>query len=294
MQRRRGRLQPTFGLLARRGRSVRGRNVPTWPSEPRGRRTSGDATASGALVIRAFGPLTLVLDGEPVALSRRRERDCFAVLLAAEGRPVSTDRLLDEVWDVDAPTTLNPLHVAISRLRTALAPARTDRSQPSPLSSTYAGYALSVPTDAVDTWRYAASVTAALAMSEPDQALRTLEEAAALWTGDPYGECHASSVVAARTKLEELHLLAIERRASCLIDLGRADDALLLARPVLVANPLRERLAATVALAAVPDGKPGRRVAHDCAPTRAPRRSARHRSDARGRRARDPASTTGP
>src|SRR4051795_12987933 len=50
-----------------------------------------------------LGPLVVERDGQQVDLGGPRQRSVLAVLLLARGRPVSLDRLIDAVYDGDAP-----------------------------------------------------------------------------------------------------------------------------------------------------------------------------------------------
>jgi len=50
-----------------------------------------------------LGPLVVERDGQQVHLGGPRQRSVLAVLLLARGGPVSLDRLIDAVYDGDAP-----------------------------------------------------------------------------------------------------------------------------------------------------------------------------------------------
>ena len=47
---------------------------------------------------RILGPLEVEEDGRQVPLGGEKQRALLALLLLSRGRPVSTDRLIDEVW----------------------------------------------------------------------------------------------------------------------------------------------------------------------------------------------------
>jgi DNA-binding SARP family transcriptional activator len=63
---------------------------------------SGMADSSG-LRIELLGPVEARVDGRPVALGGQRPRAVFAVLALMDGRVVSTDRLIDELWGDEPP-----------------------------------------------------------------------------------------------------------------------------------------------------------------------------------------------
>src|SRR3954447_11206697 len=109
----------------------------------------------------AFGAMAVSVDGEEVALTRRRERGVLSVLLAAHSAPVAAERLVAEVWGDEAPgQTLAALQVAVSRLRSLLEPNRPARSG-TRLVSTAAGYVLRAGVAEVDTWSFEAAAESA-------------------------------------------------------------------------------------------------------------------------------------
>ena len=206
----------------------------------------GEQGGSGTTRYRAFGDLVVrTSDGEQV-LRRRRERDTLAVLLAVRA-PVSADRLLAEVWDSGA--ALGSLQAVVSRLRDAVEPHRTARGENRCLVSSSAGYAVRADVADVDTWWFEDLATGCLTATRPEEALALFEQADALWTGEPYADCSADAVDAARARLVDLRTSSAERAAQALLDLGRPEQVgLLLARHV-EEHPFRERLYALLALA---------------------------------------------
>src|SRR3954453_16677837 len=134
----------------------------------------------------AFGAMAVSVDGEEVALTRRRERGVLSVLLAAHGAPVAAERLVAEVWGDEAPgQTLASLQVAVSRLRSLLEPDRKARKG-SRLVSTAAGYSLVADVADVDTWTFESLASDALSASAPEERLRLADAARALWAALPY------------------------------------------------------------------------------------------------------------
>src|SRR5690606_6542305 len=69
-----------------------------------------------------LGPLAVWTDsGELVTVPGTKVRALLADLLVHEGRPVSADRLVDDLWGDDAPANpLGALQVRVSQLRKAL------------------------------------------------------------------------------------------------------------------------------------------------------------------------------
>jgi DNA-binding SARP family transcriptional activator len=48
---------------------------------------------------RILGPLEVEEDGRTIPLAGPKQRALLALLLLARGRPVSTDRLIAEIWN---------------------------------------------------------------------------------------------------------------------------------------------------------------------------------------------------
>ncbi len=68
-----------------------------------------------------LGPLVLERDGQLIPLSSDRQRTLLALLLMADGAPVSRDRLIDELWgEHPPPIAVSALHVHLSKLRELL------------------------------------------------------------------------------------------------------------------------------------------------------------------------------
>jgi DNA-binding SARP family transcriptional activator len=54
---------------------------------------------------RILGPLEVLEDGRPVDLGGVRQRALLAILLLHANEVVSTDRLIDALWEQEAPQT---------------------------------------------------------------------------------------------------------------------------------------------------------------------------------------------
>ena len=52
-----------------------------------------------AVQFRVLGPLAAAVDGEPLALGGERQRALLALLLVHSGERVSTDRLIEQLFD---------------------------------------------------------------------------------------------------------------------------------------------------------------------------------------------------
>ncbi len=100
-----------------------------------------------ALELRMLGPLEVVVDGRVVALSGRNQRAVLAVLVLHVNHPVSTERIVDDLWGEEAPrTAATSVQNAISQLRKLLGPDR--------LVTKPAGYVLVAADDELDLGRF--------------------------------------------------------------------------------------------------------------------------------------------
>lgn len=184
----------------------------------------------------------IAVDGANV--TRRRERELLGLLVAARGRPVAVERIVDELWSGDAPRSA--VQVVVSRLRALLDPGRAG---PASVETTPAGYHLVAERDAVDVWRFESLAESAVSAPTPADRLVRGTLAAELWVGDPYAECRAPSLRAEASRLVELHVTVQETRAEALLELGHPAAAVRLLAPVMPEHPYREQLWALLARA---------------------------------------------
>lgn len=199
--------------------------------------------------IRVLGPVGAEVAGGPLPLRKPRVREVLALLVAAGGRTVSTDALVDDLWD-GAPQAgaVGAVRTFVGELRRALEPDRAPHAPPRFVVTTPPGYALRVPDDAVDAWRVGRAVDAARG-ADPATAVTLLTDALAQWRGDAYEElADRPWVQPERARLAALRADVVERLADALLATGRAADAVALLDPHVGAHPWREdgwRLLAT-------------------------------------------------
>ncbi|MCP2338783.1 BTAD domain-containing putative transcriptional regulator [Actinomadura rupiterrae] len=212
-----------------------------------------------ALAVRVLGAFEAVVRGGPVDLGGPRQRSVLARLAAAHGRLVPADRLVDELWpDGAPPRAAAGLQSFVSHLRRALEPDRPPRTPARVLVTVPPGYALHLPTSAVDAWSFDELVNRSGEADDPSQARELAEQALDLWRGPAYAEFADLPWAAAETaRLDELHRLAVERRAEALLDLGAEAEAVPDLEAHLAANPLREDAWRLLALALYRAGRQG-------------------------------------
>ncbi|RAO60657.1 putative actinorhodin operon activatory protein [Micromonospora saelicesensis] len=209
-------------------------------------------TAPVAVTFGVLGPVIAATERGPVPLRGHRQRLVLGRLLIAHGRVVPVDRLVDDLWEVAPDGAVGAIRTFVADLRRALEPDRPPRQPPRILVTEPPGYALKAAPDAVDAGQFEAAVGEAgrlLAAGRPAPALAALESALGLWRGPAYADCaNESWAVAEINRLDELRMLAVERRAEALLAVGRPDDAAADLPAHLASHPLREdawRLLAT-------------------------------------------------
>lgn len=196
------------------------------------------------MLVRVLGDVTLVAtDGRTVDLPGKRQPALLAALAARNGSMVSTDRLIDLLWQEDPPE--NPaaaLHSAVFKLRANL----TAASGREVLATREGGYQLQLAPGELDADTFTEMVARA-GEADPPTAARALTEALALWRGPAYGAFADSDIAHLEAlALEELRLTTVERCAEALVATDRSREAIALLRPFVAEHPLRE--AARVAL----------------------------------------------
>jgi hypothetical protein len=119
--------------------------------------------------------------------------------------------------------------------------------------------------DAVDAWRFESAVGGSgrlLAAGQAAPALGGLEEALARWRGPAYADFAAEVWARAEiNRLDELRMLAVERRAEALLALGRAAEAAVDLRAHADDHPLREDAWQLLATALYRSGRQGEALA---------------------------------
>ncbi|WP_371598753.1 BTAD domain-containing putative transcriptional regulator [Streptomyces sp. NBC_00564] len=175
-----------------------------------------------------FGVLGAVVaerGGGSLALKGPRHRAVLARLIVARRRVVSVARLVEDLWEDPPPGAVGAVQTFVGALRRALEPERAPRAPARLLVTEGPGYALRVSPDAVDAWRFEAVVGGAVELPA-EEALGGLEEALGWWRGPAYAEfAHEGWARGERSRLSELRLQAVERRAGAQLALGRAAEA---------------------------------------------------------------------
>jgi DNA-binding SARP family transcriptional activator len=196
------------------------------------------APTGAVLDFRILGPFEAV-DHEPLSLGGHKQQAVLVILLLHRGEVVTADRLIEAVWDGDAPATASKtLQVYVSNLRKALGDGQ--------LVTQGGGYLLQVGADQVDADRFAtlaAKGRDALERAEPGQARTLLEAALALWRGPALADfAYRSFAQPEIARLEEAKLVALEDRIEADLQLGKHAALVPELEALVHEHPLRERL----------------------------------------------------
>ncbi len=194
-------------------------------------------------VLGALGATLTRGTGDPIVadLGGPRQRSVLALLLVARGQVVSVDRLVEDLWRGEPPPqAIGALQAYVSHLRRSLEPNRAPRTPATVLVSEPPGYAIRVPTDAVDAWRFETLVRqAAEQIGNGEREL--LDEALSLWRGAALGEFAAEPWAQPEAaRLDGLRIVATERWAEAVLRSGNAHEAVMAAEELTRAHPLRE------------------------------------------------------
>ncbi|GAA3142621.1 AfsR/SARP family transcriptional regulator [Nonomuraea salmonea] len=188
-----------------------------------------------------LGPLTAAGERGPIPLKGPRHRAVLARLLVARGRVVPVSWLVGDLWEepgqgaVGGPCRRSSGHSGRHSNRTAR-PAR----RPASWSPHPPGYALRAEPDAVDAWRFESALTDATSRPAAE-AYRLLDAALKLWRGPAYAEFADQDWARGEAaRLDELRLLAVERRAKAGLAAGLAAECVADLEAHVAAHPLRE------------------------------------------------------
>ncbi|MDO3700190.1 BTAD domain-containing putative transcriptional regulator [Micromonospora sp. C28SCA-DRY-2] len=183
-------------------------------------------------------------DGEPVTVPGLKVRGLLADLLVHEGRPVSADRLIEDLWGDEPPgNALGALQTKVSQLRRALEAAEPGGR--ALVESGDAGYRLRTSAESIDAVRFTALLGRSRAQREPARRAATLTEALSLWRGSPYADFGDERFVRqAAERLNDQYLAALEELAEARLELGEHHLLAGELADLVARHPWRERLRA--------------------------------------------------
>jgi YVTN family beta-propeller protein len=187
---------------------------------------------------RILGPLEVRVDGRPVDVGAARQRALLTVLLLRANAVVSTDHLIEAVWDERPPETApKVLQVYVSQLRKVLGRDRIVTQAP--------GYLIRVEPGELDAERFQALIREGKAA-----------EALGLWRGQPLADFAYESFAQPEIgRLEELRASALEERIEADLARGRHGAVVSELEGLVRDYPLRERFSRQLMLALYRSGR---------------------------------------
>jgi YVTN family beta-propeller protein len=193
-----------------------------------------------------LGPLEVRDDRGAVSIGGGKQRALLALLLIHANEPLSTDTLIDELWDDEPPpTAAKILQNYVSQLRRVLGDDR--------LHTQLRGYAIRVAPGELDVDRFQQQFEEgrrAQAAGEHGRASLLLSEALAIWRGPPLAEFgYASFASGEIARLEELRVSALSERMDADLALGRHGELIPELETLVARHPLQERLREQLMLA---------------------------------------------
>jgi DNA-binding SARP family transcriptional activator/Tfp pilus assembly protein PilF len=196
---------------------------------------------------RVLGPLAATCDGRPVILHGPRQHRLLAVLLLNANLVVSAERLVDELWDDPPATARRQVHNAMAALRRSLGSYGDV-----PIDTTDVGYRLAIRPEQLDVEVFRRHVHEAgrhAADGEVGDAVGSLTQALALWSGPALPGLDGPLIRSAVAGLEELRLACLERLGALRLELGDAAGVLSDLTTWVAEHPLRESLRGSLMLA---------------------------------------------
>ena len=235
----------------RHGRTVRR------PRQSRSNDSLTGATSPWSVAVRSrscsssasSGRWRLLADGRPVELGGAKQRALLALLLLESGRVVSSDRLLDALWDGAAARDRNRVapELRVAAAEVSSARTRSRRGRPGTGCGSSRRTSTSPACGGSSTTRVPVIRRDAPACSA---------KPSAVWRGDALAELayepFAQTEIA---RLEELRLTLVEEHAEAELAIGRHAELVAELERTVARIPLRERLCGQLMLALYRSGR---------------------------------------
>jgi DNA-binding SARP family transcriptional activator/WD40 repeat protein len=204
----------------------------------------GSSATTNEFDFLVLGPMAASRNGIDIHVGGVKQRTILAMLVAASGRPISLDQIVDAAYgDETGDGARNSVYTYVSTMRRHLGKAITKEA---------GGYVLDIDPRCVDAHRFETEVHSALAMlrDQPETAAETLRRALAIWRGHAYADVEGRGWFQPEvTRLSELRLTALESRIEADLALGRHGELLGEIEALTNEHPLRERFRAQHMLA---------------------------------------------
>jgi DNA-binding SARP family transcriptional activator/Tfp pilus assembly protein PilF len=199
---------------------------------------------------QVLGPICVDADGHQVAISAGRERILLAMLLLHAGRTVSTDQLVDAIWDEEVPHHVrNQLQTCIHRIRRRLDEAGRDQQL---IVTEPGGYRITMDPEDLDLYEFRRLVGEARALAAAGNhhdAKVTYRSALDLWRGPAFAGIDSNPIRAAAASLDEERIQALEECLDTELAAGGAGELVAELTDLVAQHPHRERLHRALMLA---------------------------------------------
>jgi DNA-binding SARP family transcriptional activator len=211
----------------------------------------GSASAGVAMEFRILGSFEVVGSAGLVDLRGAKRRGLLACLVVHAHQPMSTDRLVEELWaDRASEGAGRTVQTYVSQLRKLL------HGEAASLTTRPGGYVLEMNPGDVDAYAFEQGLVAAGDEADPGRRLAKLDQTLKLWRGPPLAEfVGAGWADREASRLGALRLRALRHRCDNLLELGRAGEATTELETLVHTHPLDEKLWAQFMLALYRDGR---------------------------------------
>ncbi|MCX2947035.1 AfsR/SARP family transcriptional regulator [Lentzea sp. NEAU-D7] len=212
---------------------------------------------SGDSVLRILGPIEIEGPAGPVWVTPGRQQVVLALLLMEANQVVSTDQIVDTLWNQLPPDTARTqVQICVSRLRKKLADAGVDL----PIVTRMPGYQLLLGGNTLDSHVFAGKLAEARVLVKEGraaEAVSLLRSAVALWRGPCLSGLPNPALRARALRLDEDLLTATEDYLELELELGRHHQIVGEVTRLVHEHPMRERMRAVLMLALHRAGRPG-------------------------------------
>jgi DNA-binding SARP family transcriptional activator/tetratricopeptide (TPR) repeat protein len=193
-------------------------------------------------VFRILGPVEVDGPAGTVRIPPGRQQVVLAFLLVEANKTVSTDHLVDALWDDQPPDTARTqVQICVSRLRKNLAAGGVTVA----IETRPPGYVLKVPPERLDMHTFTSTVADARVLAREGRAADAagrLRAAVALWRGPCLSGMSSRALRTRALRLDEERLTATEDYLELELGLGHHHPLIGEITRLVHENPLRERL----------------------------------------------------
>jgi DNA-binding SARP family transcriptional activator len=210
----------------------------------------------GGGLFRILGPVEVRTGETWSSVKAAKQRALLAMLLLHSGQPVSSERLIEALWEEEPPKRPgNLLSIYVHQLRKLIGD-----SDAKVLVTRAPGYLVTVGPRDLDADLFAELFSEgrrALTAGDPVRAAELLAEAVGCWRGPALDDVPSTPlVVAGRDELEHSRVEAIRLRAEADLACGRPTGVVSAMRRNLIDHPLQEKLWVLLLRALQQDGRP--------------------------------------